>query len=137
MSLYVETAVLIALLKPDDSLREGAKTALDGDESVYTSLLSAVERLVEAPEPGEGGDYDVRLVVANLLEIVPIRLAWDEDVALAAAIFLAEYEVTPVDAFQAGIAVRNDDRINASDPVYDELGLDRVPVEPDESSHSS
>lgn len=133
MSLYVETDFLIALLKSDDWLRERVEATLESDEPVYTSLLSYVELLVEAYEPGRGIDYDVPRVVANLLEIVPIRPVGDEDVALAAATFLDEHDVTPFDAFHAGVAVTNGDRIHASDRIYDELGLDRVPLEPESS----
>lgn len=130
--MYVETDFLIALLKPDDWLQEQAEATLERDEAVYTSLLSYVELLVEAYDPGRGIDYDVPGVVANLLEVVPIKPAADEDVALAAATYLDEHEVTPFDAFHAGVAVTNDGRIHASDRIYDELGLDRIPLEPDE-----
>lgn len=131
MSQYVETDFLIALLKEDDWLRERAELTLASDESVYTSLLAYIELLVEAYDPGEGIDYDVPSVIANLLEVVPIRPVADEDVALAAATFLDEHDVTPFDAFHAGVAVTNGDRIHASDRIYDELGLDRVPLETD------
>lgn len=133
MSRYVETDFLIALLKPDDWLRERAEATLATDESVYTSLFSYVELLVEAYEPEQGIDFDVPRVVANLLEVVPVRPVADEDIALAAATFLDEHAVTPFDAFHAGVAVTNGDRIHASDRIYDELGLDRVPLEPESS----
>lgn len=94
--MYVETDFLIALGKPDDWLNEQAEATLEADESVYTSLLAYVELLVEAYDPGQGIDYDVPRVVANLLEVVPIRPASDEDVALAAATFLDEHDVTPL-----------------------------------------
>lgn len=131
MRLYVETDFLIALLKPDDWLRAQAEATLERHESVYTSLLAYVELLVEAYEPGEGIDYDVSNVVANLLEVVPLRPTADEDVVLAAATYLDEHDVTPFDAFHAGVAVTNDDRIHATDRVYEELGLDRIPLEPE------
>lgn len=129
--MYVETDFLIALVKPDDWLNERAEATLAGDEPVHTSLLGYVELLVEAYEPQEGIEYDVPSVVANLLELVPVDPPADEDVLLAAATYLDEHDVTPFDAFHAGIAVTNDDRIQSSDGVFDELGLDRVPLEPD------
>lgn len=127
--MYVETDFLIALVKPDDWLRARTATTLEGDESVYTSLLAYLELLVEAYEPGQGIDYDVPRVVANLLEIVPIEPSDDEAVVLVAATFMDEHEVTPFDAFHAGIAVTNDGRIHSSDRIYDDLDLDRIPLE--------
>lgn len=129
--MYVETDFLIALVKPDDWLNERAEATLAGDEPVHTSLLAYVELLVEAYEPQVGIEYDVPSVVANLLELVPVDPLEDEDVLLAAATYLDEHDVTPFDAFHAGIAVTNDGRIQSSDGVFDELGLDRVPLEPD------
>lgn len=130
--MYVETDFLIALVKPDDWLNDRAEAALGGDEEIYTSLLAYVELLVEAYEPDVGIDYDVPRVVANLLEVVPIEPVHDEDVALAAATYLDEHEVTPFDAFHAGITATNGDRICSSDRIFDDLDLDRVPLEPRE-----
>lgn len=132
--MYVETDFLIALMKSDDWLTERVHKTLD-DESVdlYTSLLSYAEFLMSAYEPGEGIAFEAAPVVANLLEKVPIRPESNEDAALAAATFLDEYAVTLFDAFHAGIASTADDPIHASDQIYDELGLDRIPLEPDGS----
>lgn len=128
--MYVETDFLIALVKPDDWLNEQTEATLQGEEELYSSLLAYVELLVEAYEPGAGIDYDVPRAVANLLEVVPIKPAHDENVALAAATYLDEHEVTPFDAFHAAIAVTRGDRIHSSDRVYDELDVERVPLEP-------
>lgn len=126
--MYVETDFLIALAKTDDWLNEWAQTTLEGEDEVYTSLLAYVELLVAAYQPGDGIDYDVPRVVANLLEVVPIEPAHDEGVALAAATYLDEHEITPFDAFHAGIAATRDDRIHSSDRIFDELDLDWVPL---------
>lgn len=129
--MYVETDFLIALLKQDDWLNEAAEATLASDEAVHTSLLAYVELLVEAYEPDEGIDYDVPMIVANLLEIVPIRPVGDEDVALAAATYLDEHSCTPFDAFHGGIAATRGERIHSSDRIFDELGLDWIPLETD------
>lgn len=71
MRRYVETDFLIALVKPDDWLRERAEASLEAEEGIHTSLLAYLELLVETYEPGRVIDYDVPRVVANLLEVVP------------------------------------------------------------------
>ncbi|MDZ7702538.1 MAG: PIN domain-containing protein [Halobacteriales archaeon] len=132
MRRSVEAHFLITHPTADDWLNEQAERTLKGDEPIHTSLLAYVELVVEAYEPGRGIDYDVSRVVANLLELVPIEPVENEDVLLAAATFLDEHEVTPFDAFHAGIAAMDDDRIYSSDRVFDELGLERVPLEPED-----
>lgn len=129
--MYVETDFLIALAKPDDWLQEQALATLADDSAdVHTSLLAYAEFLTQAYEPGEGIDFDVPQVVANLLEEVPIVPEREEEAALAAATYLEEHSITPFDAFHAGLTITNDERIHSSDHIYDELGLDRVPLEP-------
>lgn len=128
--MYVETDFLIALAKPDDWLTERAEETLATRE-VHTSLLAYAEFLTHAYDPGDGIGFDVPRVVANLLERVPIRPASHEDAALAAATFLDEHDMTPFDAFHAGIAVTEGERIHASDRAFDDLEIERVPLEPD------
>lgn len=130
--MYVETDFLIALVTPDDWLREQAQAALDDDSvDVHTSLLAYAEFLTHAYESGVGIDFDVPHAVANLIEMVPIEPKRDEDAALAAATYLEEHAITPFDAFHAGISVTENQPICSSDRVFDELGLDRVSLEPD------
>lgn len=127
--MYVETDFLIALAKPDDWLEEQVQATI-ADRDIYTSLLAYAEFLTHAYVPGAGISFDVPRVVANLLEAVPIEPEHDEKAALAAATYIDEHDATPFDAFHAGIAVTKESRIHASDRVYDDLGLDRIPLEP-------
>lgn len=127
--MYVETDFLFALAKPDDWLQPEAEAALER-EDVHTSLLAYAEFLVRAYEPGEGFGFDVSGTVANLLELVPVRPEADEAALLAAATYLDEYDVTPFDAVHAGIASTRGGQILASDAVFDELDVERHPLEP-------
>ena len=127
--MYVETDFLFALAKPDDRLQPGAEAALER-EDVHTSLLAYAEFLVRAYEPGEGFGFDVSGTVANLLELVPVRPEADEAALLAAVTYLDECNVTPFDAIHAGIASTRGGQILASDAVFDELDVERHPLEP-------
>lgn len=128
--MYVEADFLFALAKPDDWLQLEAEAALER-EDVHTSLLTYAEFLVRAYEPGEGFEFDVSKTVANLLELVPVRPETDEAALLAAATYLDEYDVTPFDAIHAGVATTRGGRILASDAVFDELDVERHPLEPE------
>jgi len=127
--MYVETDFLFALAKPDDWLQPEAEAALER-EDVHTSLLAYAEFLVRAYEPGEGFGFDVSGTAANLLELVPVRPEADEAALLAAVTYLDEYDVTPFDAIHAGIASTRGGQILASDAVFDELDVERHPLEP-------
>ena len=128
--MYVETDFLIALTSPDDWLHDQAVGTLRTREDVHTSLISYLEFLVQAYDPGTGVPFDVPHVVANLLEEVPIDPQANEAVALAAATYLDEHSITPFDAFHGAISAMNDEEIHSSDQVYDDIGLTRVPLEP-------
>jgi predicted nucleic acid-binding protein len=129
--MYVETDFLFALAKPDDWLRAEALAALE-ETDVHTSLLAYAEFLVRAYDPDAGFAFDVPQVVANLLEVVPVRPAADEDVILTAVTYLDEHDLTPFDALHAGFAAVQDEPILGSDTAFDQLDIDRVPLEPDE-----
>lgn len=129
--MYVETDFLFALAKPDDWLKEETTAALEREE-VHTSLLAYGEFLVATYDEGEGFDFDVPRTVANLLELVPVRPEADEHAVLAAATYLDEHDMTPFDALHAGIAATRGERILASDRAFDDLDVERVPLEPDE-----
>ena len=129
--MYVETDFLFALAKPDDWLEEEATAALEREE-VQTSLLAYAEFLVATYDEGEGFEFDVPRTVANLLELVPVRPEADEHAVLTAATYLEEHEMTPFDALHAGIAATRDERILASDRAFDDLDVERVPLEPNE-----
>jgi predicted nucleic acid-binding protein len=129
--MYVETDFLFALAKPDDWLKPEANAALEREE-IHTSLLAYGEFLVRAYEPGEGFDFDVPRLVANLLEMVPIRPEADEEAVLAASFYLDEHDMTPFDALHAGIAATREERILSSDKAFDNIDIERVPLEPDE-----
>ena len=127
--MYVETDFLFALAKPDDWLQPEAEAALER-EDIHTSLLAYAEFLVRAYEPGEGFGFDVSEAVANLLELVPVRPEADEAALLAATAYLDDHDVTPFDAIHAGIASTRGGQILASDTVFDELDIERYPLEP-------
>lgn len=129
--MYVETDFLFALAKPDDWLKSEANAALE-NEDVHTSILAYGEFLVSTYDRGEGFDFDVPRLVANLLELVPVRPQSHEEALLTAATYLDEHEMTPFDALHAGIAATEGERILASDRAFDELDVERVPLEPTE-----
>lgn len=134
--MYVETDFLFALAKPDDWLKEESYTALER-EDVHTSILAYAEFLVRAYDEGEGFDFDVPRMVANLLELVPVHPEGDEEAILAAATYLDEHDMTPFDALHAGTAATRNERILASDPAFDELDIERISLEPDTDESDS
>jgi hypothetical protein len=64
--------------------------------------------------------------------MVPVVPEEHAEAVLAAAAFLDEFDMTPFDALHAGIVTTGDARVCSSDRVYDDVGLDRVPLEPQE-----
>lgn len=130
--MYVETDFLFALAKPDDWLQERAREVLDEHDDVHASLAGYAELLVIAYDP-DAAEYtiDVARAIGNLVRMVPVRPEEHEQAVLTAAVLAEERGLTPFDAVHAGIATTSGEPICSSDRVYEDVELDRVPLEPD------
>ena len=128
--MYVDTDFLFALTSPDDWLHAQATNTLEAQSDIHTSKIAYLEFLVHAYEPGDGLPFAALYVLANLLEVVPTNPQTDSAIVLAAATYLDDSGVTPFDAFHSAITTLNDGQIHWSDQIYDDLGIDRVPLEP-------
>ncbi|PSP99137.1 PIN domain nuclease [Halobacteriales archaeon QS_4_70_19] len=121
--MYVETDFLLALAKPDDWLGDRAEAALD-EHDVHTSVVAYTEFFLIADEY----DLDRRRAVSNLLDLVPVRPEPHGEAVLRAAKYQQE-ELTPFDSVHAALA-EPEGQILGSDGAYDDLGLERIPLEP-------
>lgn len=131
--MYVETDFLAALAKNEDWLQEPALRAIEEHDDLHTSILSYAELLVLLYErENDGYDVDVSRAIADLLELVPIEPAAHEQAVLAAGAFLDEYQLTPFDALHAGVVANGDVAVLSSEADYDVVGLERIPLVPDE-----
>lgn len=124
MTVYVETDFLLALAKDADWLRGSAEEALDEYE-VETSPFSYLE-LVLARERYE---FDYVPLVANLLELVPVRDEEEKQVVLKAVDYYDE-GMTPFDAFHAATAETRGMDVLSSEKDYEDIEVARVPLEP-------
>lgn len=124
--IYVETDFLLALAKDSDWLQAEAETALEEHE-VATSALSYVEFLLLA----ERYDVDRVRAVSNLLDLVPVVPDAHTDAILKGVQYQDEYGMTDFDALHAGMADTWDAPVLGSDRAYDELPVERIPLEPD------
>jgi predicted nucleic acid-binding protein len=128
--VYVETDFLVSLLKDEDWLQESAIETL-AERSVHTSILAYAEVLVLFYDREQASDsIDTPRAITNLLEVVPVVPEAHADAVLAAAAFLDEYDMTPFDALHAGVVTTGDGEICSTDGIFDEIGLDREPLEP-------
>jgi len=124
MTVYVETDFLLALAKDSDWLQGSAEDALDESE-VETSAFSYLE-LVLARERYE---FDYVPLVANLLELVPVRDEKEKQVVLKAVNSYDE-GMTPFDAFHAATAETRGLDVLSSEKDYGDIEVSRVPMEP-------
>lgn len=119
---YVETDLLLALIKDDDWLGDAAEAIYEarGDE-LWTARDTLVELMMAAYREG----WIVERVVANAL----LAVAGDTDSVLAAASHVREHGLTPFDALHlvhsAGAP------IVSCDASYDGFA-ERLRLEPDE-----
>lgn len=128
--MYVETDFLLSLAKEDDWLQDAAHDALEEYEEIHTSITAYTEFLMLAYDE-EAADYtvDVGRVVADLIELVPVRPQEHEEAVLTAAVLAAEQEFTPFDAIHAGIAIVTDESVLSTEQDYDTIELDRIPLD--------
>ena len=124
MTVYVETDFLLALAKDSDWLQGSAEAALE-EYQVETSAFSYLE-LVLARERYE---FDYVPLVANLLELVPVRDDQEKQLVLKAVSYYDE-GMTPFDAFHAATAETRGMDILSSERDYEDIEVSRVTLEP-------
>ena len=123
MTVYVETDFLLALAKDTDWLQGPAEAALDEYE-LETSPFSYLELTLAR----ERYEFDYVPLVANLLELVPVRNDEERQIVLKAVDYYDE-GMTPFDAFHAATAETRGLDVLSSEQDYDDTELERVPLE--------
>lgn len=126
MTVYVETDFLLALAKDPDWLQQSAESTLE-EYDVETSPFSYLEVLLAQ----ERREFDYVPLVANLLEIVPVRTDEERQIVLKAVNYYEE-GMTPFDAFHAANAETRGLNVLSSEQRYDEIDVSRHPLEPSE-----
>lgn len=124
MTVYVETDFLLALIKDSGWLQGSAKEALDEYE-VETSAFSYLELLIAR----ERYEFDYVPLVANLLELVPVRDEEEKQVVLKAVNYYDE-GMTSFDAFHAATTETRGINVLSSEKDYEDIEVARVPLEP-------
>lgn len=124
MTVYVETDFLLALAKDSDWLQGPTEDAL-AEYDVETSPFSYLELLLAR----ERYEFDYVPLVANLLELVPVRGEEERQVVLKAVNYYDE-GMTPFDAFHAATAETRGMDVLSSERDYEDVEVQRVPLEP-------
>lgn len=124
MTVYVETDFLLALAKDSDWLAGSAEDALEKHD-VETSVFSYLE-LVLARQRYE---FDYVPLVSNLLELVPVADEREKQVVLKGVSYYDD-GMTPFDAFHAATAETRGMDVLSSEKDYEEIEVDRLPLEP-------
>ncbi|WP_339106423.1 PIN domain-containing protein [Haloterrigena salinisoli] len=124
MTVYVETDFLLALAKDSDWLQQSAEEALD-EYDVETSSFSYLELLLAR----ERYEFDYVPLVANLLELVPVRDEEERQIVLKAVNYYDE-GMTAFDAFHAATAETRTLNVLSSEKDYEDIEVERVPLEP-------
>jgi len=127
MTVYVETDFLLALAKDTDWLQSSAEDAL-AEHDVETSPFSYLELLLAR----ERYEFDYVPMVANLLELVPVRDEEERQVVMKAVNYYDE-GMTPFDAFHAATAETRRLDVLSSEKDYENIEVGRVPLEPTDS----
>lgn len=130
--MYVENDFLMALVKQEDWLQEPAHRALEEYDDIHTSIAAYTEFLVLAYDQ-DTGEYqiDVGRALADLVEQIPVRPKVHEQAVLTAAVLANDHGFTPFDAIHGGIAISTGQPVLTSERDYDDIGVDRVPLERD------
>jgi predicted nucleic acid-binding protein len=124
MTVYVETDFLLALTKDTDWLRQSAEAAL-AEYEVETSAFSYLELILAR----ERYDFEYVPLVANLLELVPVRDEEEKQVVLK-AINYDDEGTTPFDGFHAATAETRRIDVLSSEQDYENIEVSRVPLKP-------
>ncbi|WP_323171596.1 PIN domain-containing protein [Natrialba sp. PRR66] len=124
MTVYVETDFLLALANNSDWLQQSAEEAL-GEHDIETSAFSYLELLLAR----ERYEFEYVPLVANLLELVPVRDEEERQIVLKAVNYYDE-GMTAFDAFHAATAETRTQNVLSSEKDYADIEVERVPLEP-------
>lgn len=126
MGFYIESDFILAMIKESDWLESAAgKLYEEHKGELYTSAQAVLEVLMVL----DLEDIDnFPALVEDILGIADLLYLEEEKIFQAA--FYMEEGATPFDAFHA--AISKDMPIISSDKKYDELGIDRIELEPEE-----
>ena len=117
--IYADTDLFLALMKPNDWLKENAKKILERYEGqITTSETTFLELLIVAKK------YDLDPV--RLTSAVMALTGIDDDVYLRAAYYMKEHGLNAFDAFHAA---KCGGVIISSDRVYEKVGINRIRLE--------
>jgi hypothetical protein len=119
--MYAETDFLLALIKDDDWLSEGAEEVYkENRDRLWTSEYTLVELMVVAYRE----EKDALMTVSNATELVEVR--GGENDVIAAANYVENEGMTPFDAVH--LVKSRDDAVVSSDDAYDTFS-ERVKIE--------
>lgn len=124
MTVYVESDFLITLAKGSDWLQAEAENAL-AEHDVETSAFAYLEILLAR----ERYEFDYVPLIANLLELAPVRDTEEHQIVLKAVNYYAD-GMTPFDAFHAATAETRERVVLSSEQDYDTINVERLPLEP-------
>ena len=117
--VYADTDFFLALLKPNDWLKDNAKRIYEryrGD--ITTSETTFIELLLLARR----FNLDPVRITAAVMAITGI----EDDLYLRAAYYMKEHNLNPFDAFQAAHCGGT---IISSDKAFDRVGIKRIKLE--------
>ncbi|WP_297550484.1 PIN domain-containing protein [Thermococcus sp.] len=114
--IYADTDLFLALMKPNDWLKENAKKILKRYEGqITTSETTFLELLIVAKK------YDLDPV--RLTSAVMALTGIEDDVYLRAAYYMKEHGLNAFDAFHAA---KCGGVIISSDRIYEKVGIKRI-----------
>lgn len=110
--MYVETDVLLALIKDEDGLGEPAEAVYrEYSENLWTSPFTLIELLLVAYREARNAER----VVTNAVALTPVRDA--TETIVAAATYVEERGLTPFDALH--LVESDGETIVSSDAAYE------------------
>ena len=117
--IYADTDFFLALLKPKDWLKEGAKKLLEKYKGeITTSVITFVELMLLAKRY----ELDPIELTSSVMALCNI----DDERLLRAAICIKEHNINVFDAFHAAYC---GDTIISSDTIFEKLGIKRIRLE--------
>jgi len=124
MGVYADTDFLLALLKPDDWLKESAKKIFERYKEIWTSETAILEVLFYI----KNNKLDAIKYAASLVKLVKIKNV-DRKLIIQAAYYMKHEGLNPADSIHASYAKLEDVSIISSDDVYDKLGISRIKLQ--------
>ena len=134
--MYVDTVLLVAILKPNDRHKSFSEQIINSKENLYTSAATLIE--LEIVVKREISDFLSKSILTIIAEKIPRLkiIPFDQKTLQKSLELRKKYELGIYDSIHAATCLLKDKKIASTDHIFDKIpGIERSTDKIDEHNN--